>query len=90
MALLSSRPSVTTTRSKIVDASTASSSDKRSVLVNNPSGGSTVYLGGSDVTTSNGITLPAGSSLPLTLGYGDDLWVVAAGTTAVELLVDQA
>ena len=90
MALLSSRPSVTTTRSKIVDASTASSSDKRSVLVNNPSGGSTVYLGGSDVTTSNGITLPAGSSLPLNLGYGDDLWVVASGTTAVELLVDQA
>ena len=90
MALLSSRPSVTTTRSKIVDASTASSSDRRSVLVNNPSGGSTVYLGGSDVTTSNGITLPAGSSLPLTLGYGDDLWVVAAGSTAVELLVDQS
>jgi len=90
MALLSSRPSVTTTRSKIVDASTASSSDKRSVLVNNPSGGSTVYLGGSDVTTSNGITLPAGSSLPLTLGYGDDLWAVAGGSTTIELLVDQA
>lgn len=90
MALLSSRPSVTTTRSKLVSASSASSSDRRSVLVNNPSGGSTVYLGGSDVATSNGITLPAGSSLPLTLGYGDDLWVVAAGTTAVELLVDQA
>ncbi len=90
MALLSSRPSVTTTRSKIVDASTASSSDKRSVLVNNPSGGSTVYLGGSNVTTSNGITLPAGSSLPLTLGYDNDLWAVAGGSTTIELLVDQS
>jgi len=88
--LKSTRPAITTTASKIVDASRASNTDKRSVLVNNPSGGSTVYLGGSDVTTSNGITLPAGSSLPLTLGYGDDLWAVAAGTTAVELLVDQA
>jgi len=90
MALLSSRPSVTTTRSKIVDASTASSSDKRSVLVNNPSGGSTVYLGGSNVTTSNGVTIPAGASLPLTLGYGDDLWAVAGGSTTIELLVDQS
>lgn len=90
MSLKSTRPAVTAVASKLVSASSASISDRRSVLVNNPSGGSTVYLGGSDVTTSNGITLPAGSSLPLTLGYGDDLWVVAAGTTAVELLVDQA
>lgn len=88
--LQSTHPAVTAIRSKLVDASNASASDKRSVLVNNPSGGSTVYLGGSDVTTSNGITLPAGSSLPLILGRGDDLWVVAGGSTTVELLVDQA
>lgn len=88
--LKSTRPAVTTSASKLVSSTNASLSDQRSVLVNNPSGGTTVYLGGADVSTSNGITLAAGANLPLTLGYADDLWVVAAGSTTIELLVNQA
>lgn len=87
--LKSTHPTVGSTASKIVTA-TGSDHSPRNVLLVNPTGNDPIYFGGPDVTTSNGITLSAGSSIPLTLGYGDDLWAVAADDQVVELLVSQA
>jgi hypothetical protein len=88
--LKSTRPTVGAAASKIVNAANASDHSPRNVLLVNPTGNDPIYFGGPDVTTSNGITLSAGSSIPLTLGHGDDLWAVAAGDEVIQLLVSQA
>jgi hypothetical protein len=54
-------------------------------------GAATVYLGGSDVTTTSyGYQLAAGASMSIDLEYGDTLYgVVAAGTNVVAVLKAQ-
>lgn len=47
----------------------------------------TVYIGGPNVTTTNGIPLVAGTNLVLDLGGSEDLYgIVAAGTEAIRVL----
>jgi hypothetical protein len=59
-----------------------------STLIQNPTGGVTVYLGGPDVTTTTyGYSLAAGSSMSVDLFPGDLLYgVVATGTQALGIL----
>lgn len=52
-----------------------------------PSGGSTVYVGGPDVTTANGYAVAAGTAVSIDLAPGDVLYgIVASSTQAVRVL----
>lgn len=67
---------------------------RRSVTFTVPSGGATVYIGGSDVTTSTGTPLAAGNSFTVNQSHQGDAsplmaWygIVAASTQDVRILV---
>ena len=52
----------------------------RHITVHNNHGSQTLYLGwGSDVSTSNGLPVPAGEYRTLRAWYDDELWAVASG-----------
>ena len=53
------------------------------VVLRAPSGGVTVSLGGSNVTTSNGFNLTAGEPLSIDLDSGEKLYGVVASSTQV-------
>jgi hypothetical protein len=47
----------------------------------------TVYVGGDDVTTANGLSVPAGAQLSIDLSIADQVYgIVAAGTAEVRVL----
>lgn len=73
----------TTTAQKIIDGKQADQA-----LVMNTSTTTSIYVGGSDVTSANGIEVPAGGQLPITTpGGSDHLYAVtASGTAAVRVL----
>lgn len=48
------------------------------LLVANPTNTSTLYLGGSAVTSSDGVPMPAGASVTLDLSVVGQLWAVGA------------
>ena len=80
MAIEHARPTVTTTASAIASGT----NDRRgqSVLVQNPSAGATVYLGGSGVTSSSyGYALVGGSDISIDLSGGESLFAVVASST---------
>lgn len=79
--------SVTTTATAL-NAAESAGSDKVSLTIKVPTGGATVYLGGSDVTTAQGYPLAAGESLPInTLARGEVIYArVAASTQNVHVL----
>lgn len=52
-----------------------------SLVIKNPTGGQTVYIGDSTVTTSNGYALEAGDVLPLDLRPNDRVYGRVAATT---------
>ena len=60
----------------------------QSLIIQNPTGGATVYLGGSTVTTvAYGYALAANTALSIDLGQGEQIFgVVATGTQAVGVL----
>lgn len=49
-------------------------------------GGSSVYLGGSGVTTAQGLTLPAGAGATMDVDTTDGLYAIAGGTVEVRVL----
>lgn len=51
------------------------------VVVYNNDATATLYVGGSDVTTSNGIAVAAGRSLSMTLGPGEVAFGIVASST---------
>lgn len=58
----------------------------RAILVQNTSA-STVYVGGAGVTTTDyGVEVAAGDSLGLDLGWGEELYAVAASAVDVHVL----
>ena len=58
-----------------------------SFAVKVPSGGATVYVGASGVTTATGFPLAAGDTLQVDVDKGESLYgVVAAGTQSVSVL----
>ena len=62
--------------------------DGQTVLVQNPAGGATVYLGGAGVTTvSYGYSLEGGVAFAIELQTGEALYgVVASGTQSVSVI----
>ncbi len=56
-------------------------------LVKVPSGGVTVFVGGSDVSTTNGFGIDPGETIPVgPLRYDELYGVVASGTQTVHVL----
>lgn len=86
MAIAHERVVVAATATKVADAER--DRDGFTVNVQNPAGGATVFLGGSDVTTSDyGYSLAAGGEVAVELLKGEALYgVVASGTTTVNVL----
>lgn len=86
MALSHSRPTVSATASAIVGDSNDRSG--QSIVIQNPSAGATVYLGGSGVTSSTyGYALAGGSDLSIDLSPGESLYAItASGTQQVNIL----
>jgi hypothetical protein len=59
----------------------------RVVSVHNSHGSQVLYVGwGSDVSTSNGLPVPAGESRKFRLSYLDEMWAVASGADTVALV----
>lgn len=87
--LKSTKPTITSTAAKIVNASKVSVGDYVTVLITVPSGAAnSVYLGGPTVTTGNGYPIAAGATWGFDkLGPGDDVWLVAPANTDVNVLV---
>ena len=75
--------SITTTASKIVSASVNARQVSLHVI-----GAGTVYLGGSDVTSANGM-LTEKNAVPFTftLPANNELWAVAAATEEVRVML---
>jgi hypothetical protein len=72
---ISTHVTITTTASAIVSATSY-----RNIYLHNLGGGA-IYLGGSDVTTSNGYKLDNGDKLSLIIGDTEALYGVAASGT---------
>ena len=87
MAVASAQVSVTTTATEVATPLGDTGGAGQDVLVKNPTGGATVYLGGSGVTTSNGFPLEAGAAVTARI-FGDDILYgrVASGTQTVYVL----
>lgn len=75
------------TTATALNVAEGSASDRVSVLVAVPTGGATVFVGGSGVTTANGYPITAGTSIALDLNSGEVAYgIVAASTQAVAVL----
>lgn len=91
MPIKSTHPTVGTGATLLCDGIQATGADPRSVIVVNPTGSPrSVFVGGADVTTGNGITVIAGATFAMDIGPGDSLYGVAAADTDIELLVTRA
>lgn len=86
MAVAGARVVVAATATVVANATR--DRDGVTVVVQNPSGGASVYLGGSAVsTTAYGNELAAGSTITVTLKRDEVLYgVVATGTVTVNVL----
>lgn len=84
MSLTSSAFSVTTSAQKIVEAGET----PMSCQIANPTGNPEVFVGGSNVTTANGMPIPAGGT-PWTadlFGSDDDVYIIGASACTVRVL----
>lgn len=84
MPIATSSTTVTTTAALLVDASGASAQAPRYIKIANV-GANTVYVGGSDVTTSNGYPIANGASDSFTQLAADHMYVVATTSVAVRV-----
>lgn len=85
MALKAAKVTITTTPTRI-NAPETDSVSGQSVTLTNPPGGATVYIGGQDVTTTDGFPLPSGGSIALELDAAEVAYAVTAGTQTVNCL----
>jgi hypothetical protein len=85
--MISTSHTVTTTQSKIL----AKSDSSRSIYVH-VQGNGTVYLGGADVTTSNGLaTQKHTTPIEFVIPSQDELWaVVASGTEDLRIMISKS
>lgn len=82
-SIASSAPSVTTTAAALIGSAL---SGRRRLLIQNL-GTQAIFVGGSSVTSSNGIRIPAGANVELELGAAVNLYgVTSAGTADVRIL----
>jgi hypothetical protein len=77
-----------TTAATALNASLDGGKDGSSISIQNPSGGTTVYIGGSGVTTASyGFSLAAATTFTIELNQGETLFgIVAAGTQNLAVL----
>lgn len=87
MSIRSEAVTVTTSATTIATGPSDGESD---VLIYNDSD-ATVYLGGSDVTSSNGLPVVSGASAGMVLRRTDNLYgITASGSKAVRVLETRA
>jgi len=86
MAIAHARISITTAETLL--SKTAAGKDGQTILIQNPSGGNTVYLGGTGVTSSDyGYILLAGTDMSVDLQNGESFYgIVASSTQTVNVL----
>jgi len=86
MAISHERVSIGTTATQV--SSDYAGKDGQTVSVQNPSGGATVYLGGTGVTTTSyGFALAGGTDFSVEMQDGEKLYgVVASSTQTVNVL----
>lgn len=80
MALKGRRVTVTDVATRI-DVADSDNSTPRSLRVTN-AGTAAIDIGGSSVTAGTGYSLANGTSVDLTLAYGESLYGIAAATTS--------
>lgn len=91
MPLKSTAVTVTTTAAIIADGTPGTASVPVSVIIEVPAGGVAVYLGGSDVSTANGLAVtPTASAAAYSPAFDligpDQLWAVAGGSQSINVL----
>ncbi len=75
----------------IANESESSSAAPQCVVVQVPSGGASVYLGGSAVTSDDGFAVATGSNSPVLVVSGGPLYAVtASGTQSIRVLTTSA
>lgn len=84
MAVASRQVSVAT--SPVLLADLSSTSGGANVVLFNSDATNTCFIGGVDVTTSNGIALKPGTTLSLTLSNPDAFYAVCPSTITVHVL----
>ena len=88
MGIINARilPQAVTVATTATALPTTALAGRKSILIQN-AGSATMYLGGSTVTTSNGILLAAGLSLPFDIGEAVTIYaIVADGTQEARIL----
>lgn len=85
MTLSTQQFTVTTARQMIV---TAAPSGQR-VTVHNNDSAQQVYIGGADVTTSNGLHVDGKEQKEVTLNPGETLYAIAAGSYAISVMIQK-
>lgn len=85
MALAHQRVTVTSTATLL--SSGSAGRDGQTLLIQNPAGNSTLYIGASDVTTSNyGYALPANGDMSISLQNGESLYGVVPVSNTVNII----
>ena len=82
----STAPTVTTTATVIASGAAGTAHYPCAVGIQVPEGGQTVYVGGPDVTSSNGWAVAAGTEFFIDVAGEDVYGIVAATTQAVRVL----
>jgi hypothetical protein len=84
MAVTTQVVGVTTVSGLLATANRGSMSDPMPVVLYASATG--VFIGGSAVSTANGLPLPANTAFALSLIQGDDIWAVGTGNINVTVL----
>lgn len=85
MALKSVTVAVTSSSAVALTAGEGTVAASLDVTIANTSGAETLYWGGPDVTTANGVPILKGTSAVVTLLLGDALWLVGSGALDARL-----
>lgn len=59
---------------------------RRAIAINNINGSNSIFIGGADVTTSNGFTIAAGEKLTIDASSALDIYVIAGSSFAIRVL----
>lgn len=84
MAVRSTVVTVTTSRAVVLDGSDYVNDDPLVAILRNDSG-STIYIGGDDVTTANGMAILTATSVPLEVYAGDEVYAIAGSSLALQV-----
>jgi hypothetical protein len=93
MAVSATKPTIAATATVIFTSQAKVTGKSRAlvILISNPTGGQTVYLGDSGVTVGAGFPLLTGTSIELTIQGGESVYgIVSATTQVVNVLVSGA